>query len=128
MNPTEDHLDVLQNIEFAVAEVWKENPALNNYNVMRAYECAFEHYRALSREQQPKASTLTGLDGEVFQKVKEMCDWRLGLSKTEKPEELPPIPLEDMLACLRKLRKSVELWTKQGGRQGYLQFIDQFLA
>jgi len=128
MSANEEHLDVLQNIEFAVVEVWKQNPALNNYNVMRAYECALAHYRALAREQPPKASNLTGLDAEVFEKVKETCDWRLGLLQKRKAEELPPVPLEDMLACLRKLEKSVEFWTKQGGRQGYLQFIEQFLA
>lgn len=128
MSPDEKNLDVLQNIEFAVVEVWKQNPSLNNYNVMRAYECALAHYRAVAREQPPKPSNLTGLDAKVFDKVKEICDWRLGFSKAEKPEELPPVPVEDMLACLRKLGKSVELWTKQGGRQGYLQFIEQFLA
>jgi hypothetical protein len=31
------------------------------------------------------------------------------------------------VACLRKLHKSVEFWTKQGGRQGYLQFIEKFV-
>ena len=128
MSANEEHLDVLQNIEFAVVEVWKQNPALNNYNVMRAYECALAHYRAPAREQPPKASNLTGLDAEVFEKVKETCDWRLGFLQKRKAEELPPVPLEDMLACLRKLEKSVEFWTKQGGRQGYLQFIEQFLA
>jgi hypothetical protein len=128
MSPTEDHLDVLQNIEAAVVEVWNQNPALNNYNVMRAYECALAHYRALAREQPPKPSNLIGLDAQVFEKVKQMCDWRLGFSKTEKPAEIPPVPLEDMLACLRKLGKSVDFWTRKGGRQGYLQYIEQFFT
>jgi hypothetical protein len=26
--------------------------------------------------------------------------------------------------CLKRIRKSVDLWNKQGGRQGYLYFID----
>jgi len=39
-----------------------------------------------------------------------------------------PIPLEDMVACLRKLRKSVDFWTKQGGRQGYMKYIEHYVG
>ncbi len=127
MNPTEEHLGFLQSIEVAVLEVWAQNPALNNYNVMRAYECALAHYRALAREQQPKSSNLTGLDAQVFEKVKEACDRRLDFGKSGDPPKVAPMSLEDVLGCLRKLGKSVELWTEQGGRQGYLRFIEQFL-
>jgi hypothetical protein len=42
--------------------------------------------------------------------------------------ELPPLTPEEMVACLRKLRKSVDHWTQQGGRQGYMQFIEKFVG
>jgi len=40
----------------------------------------------------------------------------------------PLLTAEDLVAWLRRLRKSVELWTKQGGRQGYLEHVVKFVA
>ncbi len=41
--------------------------------------------------------------------------------------DLSPEPLthDVILACIKRIRKSVEFWTKEGGRQGYLYFIDR---
>ena len=128
MNPIEDYQDVLQNIESAVVQVWKQNPAMTNYVVMAAYDAAINYYRALASQQTPKPVNLTGLDAKVFSGVKEMCEWRSGRAPGPVPGELAPIPLEDLVACLRKLRKSVDFWTKQGGRQGYMKYIEQYVG
>ena len=127
MNPIEDHQDVLQNIEAVVTDVWRAHRELNNYTVMRAYEAALTLYREEARQHTPKPVALTGLDAEVFNAVKSVCDWRLGRSGPSDQPKITPISLEDMVACLSRLRKSVDFWTKQGGRQGYLQFIERFL-
>jgi hypothetical protein len=121
-----EHLDVLQNIEFIVVRTWRDHPELNNYNVMRAYEAAIAHYGALARGLRPKPVELSGLDEELFLGIIGVSEWRLGNEQNDK-DKLPPIPLEDLVGCLRKLRKSVERWTREGGRQGYLEFIKQFL-
>ena len=34
-----------------------------------------------------------------------------------------PIDLPTLLSCLARIRKSVKLWTKQGGSRGYLNFV-----
>ena len=34
---------------------------------------------------------------------------------------------QEILACLRKIRKSVERWNKRGGQQGYLHFVREFV-
>jgi hypothetical protein len=31
------------------------------------------------------------------------------------------------VACLRRLRKSVERWNRTGGQRGYLEFVSQFV-
>jgi len=31
------------------------------------------------------------------------------------------------MACLRRIRKSVERWNKRGGQQGYVTFVNQFI-
>ncbi|MEZ4581262.1 MAG: hypothetical protein R3A10_06375 [Caldilineaceae bacterium] len=63
--------------------------------------------------------------------MKHICDWRLGRgeigdtkSRMPAPEPLTP---EEMVACLKRLRRSVNMWTKRGGRQGYLEFVGDFI-
>ena len=127
MDPIEEHLDVLQNIESVVVEVWRNHSAMTNYTVMRAYETAIAYYSALAREQSPKPVNLTGLDATLFEAVKDVCEWRLGRGAESDGDEVSALPVEVLVSCLRKLRKSVDRWTREGGRQGYLQFIEKFL-
>ncbi len=129
----EENLDVLQNLEFAIVEVWRANPEMTDYSALRAYETARQYYRAELRGQPPKQPALTGLDAVAFAALKRMCEFRLGRdsgppSASEKDAaSMPPVPLEKLLPCLQELAKSVERHTRSGGRQGYLQFIDGFL-
>ncbi len=127
MDPIKDHLDVLQNIEHAVLEQWRQTPTINNYNAMRAYDAAISYYGALARELPPKPHGLTGLDASLFEAVEQVCEWRLGHTPSPEGLEVPALPLEDLVACLRKLRKSVDRWTREGGRQGYLEMLDRFI-
>lgn len=127
VNPIEDYQDVLQNIEAAVVQIWRRNSAMTNYTAMSAYDAAINYYRALANQQTPKPPTISGLDAEVFEAVKAVCELRSGRTPGPEAADLTPIPLEDLVACLRKLRKSVDFWTKQGGRKGYLEYIERFL-
>jgi hypothetical protein len=125
----EDNLDILQNLEFAVIEVWRSHREMTDHVVARAYEAAFERYRAEARGHQPMACELTGLDRATFDAIVAMCEFRLGRTTlTDGPAEpTPPIPVASVVDCLRELRKSVERHTKRGGRQGYLTFVEGFL-
>ena len=126
----EENLDVFQNLEFAIVEVWRANPAMTDHTAQRAYEAARQHYRAEQRGQPPKPQALTGLDADAFAAVQAMCEFRLGRDPGPPSEEdvpVTPITLETLTACLQELAKSVERHTRSGGRQGYLQFIDGFL-
>ena len=129
MKWTDDHLDVLQNLEFSVVEIWHANREMSDYSALRAYESAFQLYRAELRGHQPKAPGLTELGAAAFAAVKAMCEFRLGRrnSPVSGVEGVPPVPLEKLVDCLRELAKSVERHTQSGGRRGYLTFIDRFL-
>ncbi len=126
MKADDPYLDVLQNIEFAVAQVWRAHPEMTDYVALRAYEAAFQNYRAEFRGGTPKPHGLSGLDAQTFAAIQQACEFRLGRGAKTK-EEIPPVPLEAIVDCLRKLGKSVEFNTKMGGRKGYLTFIDKFL-
>ena len=130
MKFAEENLDILQNLEFAVVEVWRAHPEMTDYVAQRACEAARQFYRAEQRGSPPKPPALTGLDATAFESLKAMCEFRLGRSPGPKSEtEIPvtPIPVEKLVACLQELAKSVERHTRSGGRQGYLTFIDGFL-
>ena len=122
-------LAVLQNLEFVVVDVWRTHPDMTDYVAQRAYEAAFEWYRAEARGHLPKPPSLSGLDRVTFDALKEMCELRLGRGESllGAAQSLPAVPVPLLVDCLRELRKSAERHTKLEGRQGYLKFIDGFL-
>ena len=131
INVEEDHLDILQNLEFAIANVYRTNPALMDSNVDNALEALDRTY---TREPSGRAAIVPGNPAtrEVYDRVRLMCEWRLGRNPVETEEGEPgpspePVSREIILACLKRLRKSIRMWTKEAGRQGYLNYINQFL-
>jgi len=123
-------LDVLQNIEFAIVSVSRERSGLSDYNVMRALDALIGLYRAESRGHTQKPIALEDLDLAVFERVKAMCESRMGRAEQLDMAQLPPAiekNLDDVLACLRKIRKSVDKWNKRGGPEGYLSFVSQYV-
>ena len=111
--PLEDeHLDVLQNIEFAIVSVYEKQRDLQDLQVMRALDTLIELYRAESRGHQPKQHSLPEQENLVFERVKTMCEFRLGresLGKEGRNVSIPlPITVDEILSCLRKIRRSVE--------------------
>jgi len=127
---SDENLDVLQNLEFAIVEIWRAHPEMTDYSAQRAYEAARQFYRAELRGTPTTPPALTGLDATAFAALKVMCEFRLGRSAGPPSEPnipVTPLPVEKLIACLQELAKSVERHTRVSGRQGYLQFIDGFL-
>jgi hypothetical protein len=125
---TDEFEDVLKQIEQAVIAHWGEHPDLNNYNVALAYEAAIAQYKAVAGGQTAKPHNLKGLDASLYEKVQGACEARLNRPMKDREAQSPLLTDEDLVACLRRLKKSVELWTKQGGRQGYLEHVARFVA
>jgi hypothetical protein len=124
------HLDVLQNIEFAIVSVHRRQHDLRDLDVMRALDALIDVYRAEAHGHKPKDITLPEPEGTVFQRVKDMCELRLGRQVAAMRVQVPfegNKTASDIVACLRKIRQSVERWSKRGGQQGYLQFVSEFM-
>ena len=130
MNSEPKNIDTLQNLEFAVVEIYRKHREMSDHVAARAYEAAFERYRAEARGHEPKPCALTGLDREVFDAVVAMCEFRLGRAASSDATDgpIPPLPVSELVDCLRELRKSVERHTRIEGRQGYLTFVNGFLT
>ncbi|NUM43120.1 MAG: hypothetical protein HUU38_00325 [Anaerolineales bacterium] len=130
-NVEEEYMDILQNMEMAIHSVYRQNQTLADANVDNALEALERTYMG---ELRGRAAVIpqNPVTRMVYEQVQTMCEWRLGRASLENEEgtsspEIPPVSHEVILACLKRLRKSLRLWTKEGGPQGYLNYIEQFL-
>ena len=125
----DEYLDVLQNIEMAIVSVYREHDDLLDYDVDKALHILWTEYRNERQGQSSPAPKLGENAQLVYDRVKEMCEMRLGRSNQAMKKgwfkaKAKPISPDEIMECLKRIRKSVDLWHKQGGRQGYLYFID----
>jgi hypothetical protein len=127
MGLEDQYLDILKNMEAAIAEVFRETGDLTDLQVMPALDALIQHYRDVARNYIPKVIPLGQNESLVFKRVQEICEILLG--KTEPLQHIEPKILQPdaIVACLRKIRKSVERWNDLNGKQGYLHFISNFV-
>ncbi len=130
----EEYLDVLQNLEFALIAVYRDDPAFTDADADAAYSAALRFYQAETKGRAAPVVRLSPLAQSAYEALQHMCDWRLGRTQLVDADNLPlAIPLEpktvdEIIACLKRLRKSVEFWTKKAGRQGYVRYVDEFIV
>lgn len=128
----EEYEDVLQNIEFAIVSVYRQQPALLDYDVETALNSLGRSYR--HGEAPPPPEGFNDRQKAVYTRVKAFCDLRLGKDDLSDEEgNAMDIPLktvtpDEIVACLKRIQKSVQMWTKKAGRQGYLKFVDGFIV
>jgi hypothetical protein len=135
----EQYEDVLQNIEFGIVRVYQEHPEMTDWDALIALESLIRTYSAEAQGKPVTPRALTGSSGEVAESVKAMCEWRLGrnswadeggralVDEGGRPIEPAPKTVDEIVACLKRIRRSIERWNKQGGRQGYLKFVSHFV-
>jgi hypothetical protein len=129
----EKYEDVLQNIEFAIVHTYRQMPELLDCHADAALETAIAGYAAEQQGRTPRPIALEGARLRVYEAVRNVCEWRLGRedlrigNDTQRGEPLEPMRLDEIVSCLKRVRKSVQRWTKQGGRQGYLRFVSRYV-
>ena len=139
----EKYLDVLQNIEFGIVTVYRQHAEMVDWDALKAIETLIREYQAELTGRPVPAVVLQPVAQEVYDSVKAMCEWRLGRSQMVVEEKKsffklpfkkspPEIPLElkttdEIILCLKRIRKSIQHWNRRGGRQGYLDFISEFV-
>ncbi len=136
----ERHLDVLQNIEFAIISVYREDKTLADSNVIRALDDIIETYASEQKQREPRRSKINDLEMTVAYRIKAVCQWRLGRQPLTEPSlrqleestrnmapEKAEKSLDTVLACLKRIRKSAQRWNKEQGRRGYLGVINRHI-
>lgn len=129
----EHYQDVLQNIEASLVSVYREHEDMTDYNADKAMEALIRLYRAEKDNHPLPTIRMQPLDQIAYERVKSVCDWRLGREVlTDKKgrsliKGLTPMTLDEIITCLKKVQKSIRYWQKEGGRRGYFYFVEQFL-
>ncbi len=138
----EKYLDVLQNIETGIVSVYRSHPEMTDYDAQKAVETLIREYQAETTGRLALVVAMNSVAQETYYSVKAMCEWRLGRVQmemeekksffkrpTKKPVEMPiePKTVEEIVLCLKRIRKSIETWNRRSGRQGYLTFISEFI-
>lgn len=129
--------DVMQNIEFAVMQVYASHPELLDFQVDKVLNGLIRGYTAQQRGRAEPKLKLNPLEQDLYNQVKTMCTWRLGQVtkedagiahqiQSEKGDNPPPKTVDEIIACLKRIRRSVDFWTKDRGRRGYLDYVKNY--
>ena len=130
----DQYFDVLQNIETAVVAIYDDEPDLLDVEVLDAIDALIRTYTWEKDGRGTPTLRLSARAQRVFDSSRRMCEWRLGRQSLSpgtierddaKPDDLT---VSDVVLCVQRIRSSVRLWNKQGGRQGYLDYVRQFLG
>lgn len=103
---TLNHQDVLQNIEFALVTVWREDRTVDDRTVAQALRASMTG----TEPDDPIAA-------EIFERVAAMRSFREDVSD------------DVWMAALRRIDESIRLHsTRNPGDRSYLRFADQFIV
>jgi hypothetical protein len=129
----EEFQDVLQNIEYAIMGAYGVEPDLLDLDVIDALDVLIRRYVLEEQGRTPPTPRLADRARRVFDAAEAVCEMRLGraaLSEDSPDAMLPPELLHsvaDIILCLKRIRKSVNFWNNQAGRQGYLDYVSSFM-
>ena len=130
----EKYLDVLHNIETALVHTYDEHKEMTDWEARDAIHALMRAYKAETRGRIAPTMSLNPRAQEAFTNVKMMCDWRLGratlLTEDGKPPdvEIPPKTVDEIILCLQRILRSIEIWQKEGGRRGYYNFVREYVG
>ena len=101
--------------------------------MLTAIDALVRLYGAEAQGKSLSPRPVRGIAKQVMESVQAMCEWRLGRSTLQDEversvESPPPKTVDEIVACLKRIQSSIKLWTQKGGRQGYLNFVQQFIV
>ena len=129
----EEYADILFGIETAIVSVASETPDLVDKSVLAAIDALIALYTTEIRRGRRSRPAPTGRAGVVYERCLLVCEWQLGRGDMTRdpvcgiPRRRGEFTLSELSRCLKRLRKSIRLWHKQGGRRGYLSYVRGFI-
>lgn len=124
MIPEKEHLEALRNIELTIAQIHYQNHDLIDAEVLMAIEALSRFYGGKAQGRTVTLRPLRGLSAEVATKVQETCEYLMANDPESALITVKTLP--ETVDCLKIIQSSIKFWTKENGRQGYLNYIRQF--
>jgi hypothetical protein len=115
----DDHLDVCQNIEVGLKEQYILSPELTDTMCVYGLEQAI----IAIKKKADYAKNMKVSDDPSIQGIIEWCV-QIG---EERIGKLNNLTLEEYVARIKKIRKSVILHSSLGGKRGYYEFIKNYV-
>ena len=129
----EEYVDILLGIEAEIVSVASEAPNLVDKNVLAAIDALIALYSTETRRVRRSRPAPTGRSGVVYERCLLVCEWQLGRKVLARApvggnrRGRGELTVPELSRCLKRLRKSIRLWHKQGGRRGYLSYVREFI-
>lgn len=129
----ERYNDVLRSMEIALVRAYREDEAMTDWETLTAVNGLIRVYTAVQRHRPLPELKLHPLAQQTYDELKRVSDGWLGqapvMDEAGQIADLgdKALALPEVLDCLKRIRKSVELWQKEGGRRGYFEFVKHFL-
>jgi len=134
-NLTDADADILLHLENAIHQVAYPNTEISDGQIELALERLIRHYQTEAAGREPRPTRLGAGCRQVFDMTMVIAELLLGHAEAtivETGEALgmgnESISHAELIACLKRIRKSVRFWNRQGGRRGYVTYIHDFLS
>lgn len=134
MNIEEEYEAILQVIESSLAVMYVDEPEMSDWETKKAVDALVRIYQAEQRGRPAPKIKLSGLALASFENANAAIAQCMGRDNDHElitgpvlqiPQEAVDVGV--MVACLKRIRKSIQTWTKRNGRRGYFNFVRQFL-
>lgn len=129
----DEYLDVLMNLEMALISSYRENEEMVDWNALNVVNALIRVYTAELRGRNEPTLKLDEIEELPYDRAYIICEFHVGRGElaTEDGEPIGLIPdaisVDELLQCLKRIRKSIELWRKEGGVKGYFNFVNNYL-
>lgn len=133
MADEEKDIDIIFNIEGAIVEIYKHNPNLLDAYIESALDCLIRLYNAEAEGRNAPRKNVRGSAALVTDQLQAICELFLGRAEAEDGEgnsialNLTEKTPAEMAAALKQIKSSVKVWSKKQGRQGYLNYVTEFI-
>lgn len=118
------YFDQLRAIEQTINSFARQHDDLVDFQVDKVLSSLEREYTAEIREKKPPRLKLKSDENQLYENVKAALGLHLGRDPEIDMGD-QTITLEEAVACVKRIRRSVSLMSDQG-RRGYLKFINQF--
>lgn len=131
MPDVRDLTDVLYHIEVMVLQSWTRDPSLIDLEVADVFDALARRYVLEERGQSTKPLRLSAKAERLYEALLEISEALAG--RRSPPKETThllfrtDVQPSELATAFKRLSRSVATWSERGGRQGYLEYISEFL-